>query len=751
VHDSSGAISHWVGTATDIDAQQRANANLRFVLDAGTTLSQTYDVDTICNELARLAVNRVADLCMIVLSQSRRVHPIAAIAHRDPQRMRALERFRNENPLRAGNAIETAIRKNVPLLLPSLSSDEIQGAAGDEEQAEALELLHITSAMIVPLFAPGGASYGAITFASSELGHTFTHEDLEVAEMVAQRAATAIQTAKAFDEERRRSDQLRFIADASEIIFESLDLQQIFDRLMEFVVAESADLAYIMMIEDRDTLRTVSVAQRDPAKRDAAERLRGERTLRPDAEENALRLLASHRTMLYSHVPPDALLANTWEYLAPDLRAFDIRSGITIPLHSRGETFGALVVYRCGPNAHPYQERDVPVFEDVGRRLSIAIDHSGTLERERKIAEALQQMLLPQAGMLPNTEGLKFAAEYRPTSHEANVGGDWYDGFKLADGSIAVSVGDVTGRGLTAAGLMGKLRQSMAMAIVYEGDPARALDAVDFQLRTRGSPAIATAFIGVIDPNRSTMRYASAGHPPPLLRRGSELLELRANGLPLGLRDFDREESQTVSLDGTQLLLLYTDGLTEATRDVSFGERRLHQIASCDAILFVHNAAEFLCDACLPLDAQDDTAVLTVSFGKRAHWSFDAENAQAAHDARAEFVAELRARSEHDADVDAAELIFGELIGNVVRHAPGPIDVQIEWTGEYPLLHVTDRGKGFIRNPALPVDPLSESGRGLYIISLLGRKVSVERIPGYGNHVAVELPVRASAQQRDPR
>jgi signal transduction histidine kinase len=289
----------------------------------------------------------------------------------------------------------------------------------------------------------------------------------------------------------------------------------------------------------------------------------------------------------------------------------------------------------------------------------------------------------------------------------------------------------------------------MAMAIVYERDPARALDAVDFQLRTRGSAAIVTAFIGIIDPQHREIRFASAGHPPPLLRRGSELIELRASGLPLGLRDFDREQSRTASLEGAQLLLLYTDGLTEATRDVTFGERRLQEVASSDAILFVHNAAEFLCDACLPLDAQDDTAVLTVSFGKRAHWAFDAENAQAAHDARTQFVAELRAHSEAGADVDAAELIFGELVGNVVRHAPGPIDVQVEWSGEYPVLHVTDRGKGFIRNPALPVDPLSESGRGLYIISLLGRNVRVERIPGYGSHVAVELPVRASAQHRN--
>lgn len=747
VYGEDGRATHWVGTATDIDTQQRANANLRFVLEAGTALSQTFDVDAICSRLASLAVHRVADLCLIVLSQSHRTHTIAAIAHRDPSRMRALEHFRSRNPVRFGRAIETAIRRNVPLLVTSLSSEELDSAVYEAEHAEALASLQIQSAMIVPL-STNGATYGAITFASSQSGHTFTHEDLEVAEMVAQRAASAIQTANAFDEVRRRSDQLRFIADASEIIFESLDLPNIFDRLTTYIVKDMADLAFIMLVENHDALRTVSTSHRNPRKRRIAERFRGQRILRPESEENALRMLASHRATLHATVPSDALLANTWDYLAPDLRALDIRSAVTIPLHSRGETFGALVAYRCGKAPGPFEERDLAVFEDVGRRLSIAIDHSGTLERERRIAEALQQTLLPQPALMPNGSGMKFAAEYRPSSREADVGGDWYDAFRLEDGTIAVSVGDVTGRGLTAAGLMGKLRQAMAIAIVYEADPARALDAVDFQLRTRGSAAIATAFIGIIDPKAGTMRYASAGHPPPLLRRQSDLVELHASGLPLGLRDLDREESRIVSLDGAQLLLLYTDGLTEATRDVTFGERRLQQVASSDAILFVHSAAQFLCDACLPLDAQDDTAVLTVSFGKRAHWAFDAENAQAAHDARAQFIAELRAHSQRGSDVDAAELIFGELVGNVVRHAPGPIDVQIEWTGEFPVLHVTDRGKGFIRNPALPIDPLSESGRGLYIISLLARNVRVERIAGYGNHIAVELPVRALTQHQ---
>jgi anti-sigma regulatory factor (Ser/Thr protein kinase) len=187
------------------------------------------------------------------------------------------------------------------------------------------------------------------------------------------------------------------------------------------------------------------------------------------------------------------------------------------------------------------------------------------------------------------------------------------------------------------------------------------------------------------------------------------------------------------------LLVLYTDGLVEGTRDLAFGEQRLAFLASSEAISFVRNPAEFLCEACLPPDAQDDTAVLTVLFGERTSWAFDAENAQAAHEARSQLVAYLRERTSADADVGSAELVFGELVGNVVRHAPGPIEVQVEWIGPQPTLHVIDRGRGFLRDPSLPNDVLSESGRGLYIVSQLTSGLRIERIAGYGNHVAAVL------------
>ncbi len=725
VRGDEGRVERWIGTATDIDAQKRAIANLRFVIDASTQFLPATNVDAICRSMADLAIERVADSCWVVLLDERGQCLETAAASRNPACKR--EGDRSYHNL-IGAFVDECVRTNAPMLVPHLE----QGAGRTG----------VLCALIVPLSTESGTVYGAVSTLSSASGRSFSDEDLEVLQMVARRAAAAIHTVKAFDEEHRRVQRLQLISRASELIFESHDLQATFDNVTAFIAAELADLAYIMQIEDGSSLRTVSCAHRDPHKDPITAHLRGQRTLRPEAEERTIRMLAHHRTSVQSGMALEHLLPNIWDYLAPDVRALKVHSAITVPLYSRGETLGALVAYWCD-SPRDFTDADLPVFNDLGRRLSIAIEHVNALQRERKIAEALQQALLPSLDLLPEHADLGFSAEYRPSSSEAEVGGDWYDAVTLRDGTIMVSVGDVTGRGLEAAGLMGKVRQAINMAAMYESDPARILDDIDFQLRSRRSPAIVTAFVGFIDSERKAIRYANAGHPPPLLRRNGDLVELRSGGLPLGLRDHaEAEKTSTQSLEGAQLLALYTDGLIEGTRDLAFGERRLRQAVCSQAALYVRNTARFICDACLPFEIQDDTAVLTVLFGERIQWSFDAENAQAAHDARDRFMAALRSAAAPHSDFNAAELIFGELIGNVVRHAPGAIDVQLEWPGVHPVLHVTDRGKGFVRDATLPSNPLSESGRGLYIISKMARTVRIERIPGYGNHIAVELALK---------
>jgi anti-sigma regulatory factor (Ser/Thr protein kinase) len=123
-------------------------------------------------------------------------------------------------------------------------------------------------------------------------------------------------------------------------------------------------------------------------------------------------------------------------------------------------------------------------------------------------------------------------------------------------------------------------------------------------------------------------------------------------------------------------------------------------------------------------------------------WNFDSAAAVRAEIARAEFMAIIKTVSHEQGDLESCELIFGELIGNVVRHAPGPVKIRLDWLAEYPTLRVHDERQPFKPTFGLPEDPLQESGRGLFIVRSLARSVRVEDLVGDGTIVEAVLPVR---------
>jgi len=128
-------------------------------------------------------------------------------------------------------------------------------------------------------------------------------------------------------------------------------------------------------------------------------------------------------------------------------------------------------------------------------------------------------------------------------------------------------------------------------------------------------------------------------------------------------------------------------------------------------------------------------------------WSCVRSDARDASTARREVRAFLARSADGDSDLDAAELIVGELVANVVRHAPGPIDIALEWIEGYAVLHVIDRGPGFYYRPRARADVLTDFGRGLWLVEKFGGTIEVERIPFYGTHVRVVLPVRSGASE----
>jgi hypothetical protein len=235
--------------------------------------------------------------------------------------------------------------------------------------------------------------------------------------------------------------------------------------------------------------------------------------------------------------------------------------------------------------------------------------------RDHAVSLAFQNAALPR--VLPTVPGLAFDAMYEAAGEDALVGGDWYDAFALPDGRVVISVGDVGGNGLEAAITMGAVRQTIRGAAQMYAEPAAVLDAADRALRSEQPDRIVTAFLGIVDPRTLELSYASAGHPPPLLRRADgSLVELAAIDLPIGLRNERPSGSDHhMTLSDGALLVLYTDGLTEATRDVFEGERRLRAaLAREDVVRSARPAAAI--GRAVAAESSDDVAILTVRVGR---------------------------------------------------------------------------------------------------------------------------------------
>lgn len=540
------------------------------------------------------------------------------------------------------------------------------------------------------------------------------------------------------DEER-----LTFLVRAGEIFHQSLDVEATLSNVAWLAVESFADVCLFDLLDERSArLFVTAAAYRDPA---------------------AAEILAGVASILYVEewrVHPVVQVTHTGTpFFAPSLddesirahaasrhherymRALHYRSKIVVPVTTQNQIFGALTFVRTG-DAECFDEGDLSFAIELGRRAGQAVANAKQFHRERNVAETLQRAFLPQT--FPRRAGLELSAFYRPGSSEADIGGDWYDAFE-SGGKIVLTIGDVTGKGVDAARFMILMRQAIRIAALETSDPVHIADICNRLLLAEEGDRLASAFIGVLEPDSRALTYVSAGHAPPYLRLGDGTLQrLESPSPPAGaVRDAHFESFTQVIPDGT-MLVLYTDGVIEATRDVLAGEQMLCDVLRSDALPHVVNTAEFIERAIAEADPHDDIAIMVVKVGGREfHWQFQAADSRAAYAMRHEFFQQLRqlCNGACEDEIGACGVIFAELVGNAVRHAPGALDISLEVSEGRVVLHVIDEGQGFSYDPRLPADVWAESGRGLFLVSHLARDVRVDRIPGRGSHVSVTLPI----------
>jgi integral membrane sensor domain MASE1/anti-sigma regulatory factor (Ser/Thr protein kinase) len=385
----------------------------------------------------------------------------------------------------------------------------------------------------------------------------------------------------------------------------------------------------------------------------------------------------------------------------------------------------------------------------TAERRAARVELQTLLEQTKRSAETLQGAFLPER--LPQRLGLRCDALYIAAEREALIGGDWYDAFDLPDGRIVFSIGDVTGHGLDAAVTAARLRQSIFAAAFDAHDPAEILTKADRMLRSREN-APATAVVAILSRDLSSMSYASAGHPPPIVAGPNiPAHSLAYGGVPFGVGIPVASRTHTVALEPDAVILFYTDGLTEFKRDIDRAESAILQaVARLVDAPQTERPAAFVQRSVMGSERPaDDTVVLVAQFSValQRSWNYDSRNSHDAHSLRREIARFIRFLAPAEEELFRAELIIGEALANTVEHAPGSVRVDIDWTGTHPVVTVHDAGPGLSHfAAALPADALNENGRGLFLIASLALDVKIETQPELGTTMKIVLPnARAGA------
>lgn len=412
-------------------------------------------------------------------------------------------------------------------------------------------------------------------------------------------------------------DRLALLAETTTRLSSTLDVDEATHRLVELVVPRLADWAVIDLITEWDEVWRTLVVHADGDKLVRHEELEGPMPPVPQESQmplsRALRGVASTLAGPHTYqVTPDSGIA------VEQRRLFEVtgmHSAAIAPIRSTREVLGALTLGRAR-QPEEFTADGLPLLEDIARRAGLALDNARLYQRQRKVAETMQNHLLPQ---MPRVPGLEMTVRYVPAPDASHVGGDWYDAFSLPDGATALAVGDVVGHDLEAASGMAQLRNMLrAYAWGIEEPPSRIATRLDEAILHITDVSMATMIFARVESGGDDswrLSWTNAGHPPPLLvsHDGMAGFLTEGHGLLLGTgANLPRTDASAVLRPGSTLVL-YTDGLIEEPgRTLDDGLHRLRWHAASLAHRRLPSFADQLLRRVRPVANDDDVALLVL-------------------------------------------------------------------------------------------------------------------------------------------
>ncbi|HEY3248833.1 MAG TPA: SpoIIE family protein phosphatase [bacterium] len=413
---------------------------------------------------------------------------------------------------------------------------------------------------------------------------------------------TALAPAHLRDREREaeRGDQrLWLLADASAMLGATLKYDTSLKDVARAVVPGFADWCIVELVGGSSgATHLVAIAHADPAKVGMLGEIHRAELLREGSDSAREAFVSDPRHLSL-------------------LRAVGTKAVLRVPFRHNHQIDGVITFGR-GNAAPRFDLADQVFAEDLGRRCGMSIALGRADEFQRKIIETLQRNLLPQ--QLPDLPAAAVSARYIP-ANTMDIGGDWYDVIPLPDGRIGLAIGDVSGRGVEAAALMGQLRTALHVLALDGHPPSAVLHRVDNLLQRLPLRMMATGIYMVVSSEAMRISFANAGHPPPLVVKpdGTTRFLMEGRTVPLGVGISRPPEEAEVPLPENATLVFYTDGLVERRgAGIDHGLAELEEVvrggpidpaAVCERVV-----QEMVADR--PL--HDDVALLAAQFERKS-------------------------------------------------------------------------------------------------------------------------------------
>ena len=391
-------------------------------------------------------------------------------------------------------------------------------------------------------------------------GELFRPADAVFALLAAERLAVSLDAARLRDTEQHRRGDLAFLADASELLASSLDVDLTLALVAQLCVPRLGEWCVIHTLDDAGDPELVVAVHSDEQYVPELE----DTFLDPSAV--ALRERIRAATVTHAATPLTGPL-----------------SGLVLPLTARREVVGTMSI--GDPPGRRHTSEEVAIAVDLARRAALSVDNARLYSERDSVAEALQNALLPAS--LPVAEGLEFAAQYRPAGASNEVGGDFYDVLPLPDDTWLMAIGDVCGKGPAAASVTGMVRDVLRTLAREGRDLPYALAALNTALVDQagagrqgdgdtGQTVFCTlaAALAQRQGHGLRLRLCLAGHPLPIVvRAGGGAEQVGIGGMAAGLTDRIEVAEVEIDLNPGDALVFYTDGVTERRHgDTQFGE-----------------------------------------------------------------------------------------------------------------------------------------------------------------------------------